>query len=79
MNTIEGMMNLLEVAVKLICFVIIVLMFIYVRILSAKSKRLKKEIAYRNCDYNEKNNQEHNDLNNNNNPINFYDDEKADL
>lgn len=78
MDTMNGMIKLIEFAVKLIGVLIIVLMFVYVRILSAKGKWLKKEIAYRNSDYDNKNNQEYNDLNNND-PINYYDDEKTDL
>lgn len=78
MDTMNGMIKLFEFAVKLIGVLIIVLMFVYVRILSAKGKWLKKEIAHRNSDYDNKNNQEYNDLNNND-PINYYDDEKTDL
>lgn len=78
MDTMNGMIKLFEFAVKLIGVLIIVLMFVYVRILSAKGKWLKKEIAYRNSDDDNKNNQEYNDLNNND-PINYYDDEKTDL
>ena len=78
MDTMNGMIKLFEFAVKLIGVLIIVLMFVYVRILSAKGKWLKKEIAYRNSVDDNKNNQEYNDLNNND-PINYYDDEKTDL
>lgn len=78
MNTMNGMIKLFEFAVKLIGVLIIVLIFVYVRILSAKCKWLKKEIAYRNSDYDNKNNQEYNNLNNYD-PINYYDDEKTDL
>lgn len=78
MDTMNGMIKLIEFAVKLIGVLIIVLMFVYVRILSVKGKWLKKEIAYRNSDDDNKNNQEYNNLNNND-PINYYDDEKTDL
>ena len=84
MNTMNGMIKLFEFAVKLIGVLIIVLIFVYVRILSAKYKWFKKEIAYRNSDYDNKNNQEYDnnqEYNNLNNydPINYYDDEKTDL
>ena len=43
MNTMNGMIKLFEFAVKLIGVLIIVLIFVYVRILSAKYKWFKKK------------------------------------